>query len=129
MGAKVGFRMSMGAAAVLLSTVVGGMPVAAQTAPNGEQLFRQRCAMCHVNAAGKPATLGPNLSGVVGRKAGSATYNYSAALKASNIKWTSENLDRFLAGPARMVPGTKMSVMLSDPAQRAALIKFLSTAR
>ncbi|HEX7877505.1 MAG TPA: c-type cytochrome [Sphingobium sp.] len=127
MGAKVRFRTGMGAVAALLS--LSGAPVAAQPAPNGEQLFRQRCAMCHVNAAGKPATLGPNLSGVVGRKAGSTAYAYSAALKASKITWTSANLDRYLSGPARMVPGTRMAVVLSDPAQRGALIKYLSSAR
>jgi cytochrome c len=79
--------------------------------------------------AGQPARVGPNLAGVVGRKAASTAFNYSPALKASGLTWTRANLDRFLTGPARMVPGTRMSVVMSDAAQRAAVIQYLSQAR
>ena len=101
----------------------------AQAAPNGATIFQQRCSSCHAVVAGKPATLGPNLAGVVGRKAGATPYNYSAAMKKSNIIWTKPPLDKYLTGPAKMVPGTKMMVSLSDAKQRAALVEYLSKAK
>ena len=101
----------------------------AQAAPNGATVFQQRCSSCHAIAAGKPATLGPNLAGVVGRKAGTASYNYSAAMKKSDITWTKPSLEKYLTGPAKMVPGTKMMVSLSDAKQRAAVVDYLSKAQ
>ena len=100
----------------------------AQTAQgNGETVFRQRCQACHTATAGQPSRIGPNLAGVVGRKAASApAFNYSAALKASGLTWTRANLDRFLQGPMRMVPGTRMAVALTDNTQRAALLNYLA---
>jgi cytochrome c len=64
---------------------------------------------------------------VIGRKAASTQFNYSVALKVSGLTWTSSNLDRYLTSPMRMVPGTRMVVAVSDPAQRSALIGYLGT--
>jgi hypothetical protein len=47
------------------------------SAANGELLFRQRCATCHVVAAGRPQLLGPSLTRVVGRRAGTTSFAYS----------------------------------------------------
>lgn len=102
---------------------------AADDAPAGETVFRQRCQACHSATSGQPARIGPNLAGVVGRKAAATAFNYSPALKASGITWTRANLDRFLTGPSRMVPGTRMAVALTDNAQRAALINFLAASK
>lgn len=100
----------------------------AQTAPaNGETIFRQRCQACHTVTAGQPNRVGPNLAGVVGRKAAfTPAFNYSPALKTSGLTWTRANLDRYLQGPARMVPGTRMAVALTNNAQRAALLNYLA---
>lgn len=100
--------------------------VAAADTPDGETIFRQRCQACHSVTSGQPARIGPNLAGVVGRKAASTAFNYSPALKVSGLTWTRANLDRYLAGPSRMVPGTRMAVALSDGAQRGALLNYLS---
>jgi cytochrome c len=99
---------------------------AASTAANGEALFRQRCQVCHSIVAAKPAGVGPNLRGVVGRKAAAAAFNYSNAMQQSKITWTGANLDRYLTAPTKMVPGTRMVIAVTDAAQRAALIKYLS---
>jgi len=117
----------LGAAALLLSIAVL-LPALAQNVPaNGETVFRQRCSACHSARVGQPNRVGPNLAGVVGRKAASGpAFNYSPALKASGLTWTRANLDRFLNSPARMVPGTRMAVALTDNAQRAALINYLA---
>ncbi len=100
--------------------------VLAQT-QSGSELFEDRCSGCHAPAGGGQ---GPSLAGVVGRKAGAvAGFDYTAAMKASGIVWTSANLDQFLADPAKTIPGTAMPVHLADPAQRAAVISYLATGR
>ncbi len=113
--------------AVALVTLAGSLTAAPPPpGPDGAMLFRQRCASCHTVAPGGRAILAPNLAGVVGRKAAAATFNYSPALKASNLTWTRANLDRYLTGPTRMVPGTRMVISVSDSAQRAAILNYLT---
>jgi cytochrome c len=102
---------------------------AAPPAPDGAVVFRQRCQACHTDEAGKPARVGPNLAGVVGRKAAATDFNYSAALKGSGLTWNRENLDRYLAAPSKAVPGTRMVIALTDPVQRKALIDYLAKKR
>jgi cytochrome c len=115
---------------VVLAASLVAQPANAEGVPaNGEQLFRQRCGACHTVIADKPSKVGPNLSGVVGRKAASSTFAYSPALKASKLIWNRANLDKYLAAPTRMVPGSKMVVAVPDRAQRAALIQYLSLTR
>ncbi len=111
-----------------LAALAGTMPAAsnAQTAPDGALLFRQRCASCHNMTPGANAVLAPSLIGVVNRKAASTTFNYSPALKASNLTWNRATLDRFLTAPGRLVPGTRMVIAVTDPAQRAAILNYLA---
>jgi cytochrome c len=110
---------------VIPAAICAGAAQAASA--DGETVFRQRCQACHTAVAGQPNRVGPNLAGVVGRKAASApAFNYSAALKASGFTRTRANLDRFLVAPARMVPGTRMAVALTDNTQRAALLTYLT---
>ena len=111
--------------AALAALLPAGSPASA-AGPDGAALFRQRCGSCHTVVRGGPAVLGPNLAGIVSRKSASTTFNYSPALKAANLTWTRANLDRFLTGPARMVPGTRMVIAVSDPQQRAAILDYLA---
>ena len=105
-------------------------PVSAQALlANGEALFRQRCQVCHSVVAAKPAGVGPNLRGVVGRKAGAALFKYSAAMQQSKLNWTEANLDRYLAAPTKVMPGTKMVIAVADRAQRTEIVKYLSQAK
>ena len=99
----------------------------AAPAPNGSMIFRQRCQMCHVTVPKQKAGLGPNLAGVLGRKAASTEFLYSPALKGAALKWDKPTLDKFLAGPTKMVPGTRMVITVGNPADRAALIDYLAT--
>jgi len=103
---------ALGLAAIALTPA----PAAAQAAPNGEMLFKQRCQACHTVVAGKAAPVGPNLYGVVNRKAASSSvpFNYSSALRASRLAWSRANLDKFLTAPMKLVPGTRM-VMINSP--------------
>ena len=117
------FLLAPAAAILAMATALP----AAGAGPDGAMLFQQRCAACHTVTPGGRAVLAPNLAGVQNRKAASTTFNYSPALKASNLTWTRANLDRFLAGPGQMVPGTRMVISVSDAAQRAAILNFIST--
>lgn len=74
----------------------------------GEKVFA-KCKVCHQIGEGAKNALGPELNGVVGRKAGSAPgYNYSAANKGSGLTWDEATLKRYLKDPRAVVPGTKM---------------------
>lgn len=116
------------AVAVIVLSVPAGA-VFAQTPPSGETLFRQRCGSCHT-AQGTQNRMGPALQGVVGRRAGTVQgYNYSPALRSWGQNWTAANLERYLAGPRDIVPGTKMSIVAPSPAQRAEIIRYLQTQR
>jgi cytochrome c len=75
----------------------------------GQALFA-RCRICHNVAAGAPNTVGPNLHGVFGRKAGSlANFSYSAAMKDSGAVWDDDTLRKYLQDPKGFIPGNKMA--------------------
>jgi cytochrome c len=94
---------------------------------NGAVLFK-KCVSCHAVEAGKKSSIGPNLNGIVGRKAGASAFNYSAAIKASNIIWTPQKLDVFLTKPSVAIKGNKMAFYgLSNPKDRADIIAFLTS--
>jgi cytochrome c len=87
------------------------------------------CGVCHsVQQTGGPVE-GPNLLGLVGREAASQPdfAKYSPALKASNLTWSAETLDRFLVNPMAMVPGTLMPMLIRDDKTRADVIAYLAT--
>jgi cytochrome c len=96
---------------------------------NGKTTFNAMCAVCHsVQKTGGP-TQGPNLLGIVGRKAASEPdfTMYTPALKASNITWTAKNLDSFLLNPMVKVPNTAMPMLIADDKTRADVIAYLET--
>jgi cytochrome c len=96
--------------------------------PDGERLFRQRCASCHSIDAGSRGS-GPSLAGLFGREAGSLNgTRYSQAMQKAGLVWDERSLDSFLEDPRGIVPGTTMTVRITDRAQRAAIISFLQDA-
>lgn len=97
----------------------------AQDAAAGERLFRTRCASCHSIEPGQNR-IGPTLSGVVGRKAGSVEgARYSQGMRELGVTWDPEQLATFLANPRAMVKGTTMSVAVPGEADRAAIVTYL----
>ena len=94
----------------------------------GKTVFA-RCAICHKVAQGAPASVGPNLFGVVGRKAASLPgFEYSGPLKAAGITWTDDKLQEWVSGPAKMVPGTKMAFPgITSKGQQADVVAYLKT--
>ena len=112
---------------ISIAAVLVAAPAAAQS-EDGASYFTGHCQMCHTNAPGQRNGVGPNLFGVGNRKAGSAAdFNYTAALKSSKLVWSQKTLDKFLAMPPAMVPGTMMVVSVPDGAQRQKLVGYLMT--
>jgi cytochrome c len=102
------------------------LPASADPINDGKAAFSQ-CSMCHSTTGTEDS--GPHLNGVVGRKSGSVPkFNYSSAMKSTEVVWDTETLDGFLANPQQAVPGTRMPFSgLPDAAKRAALIAYLAT--
>ncbi len=93
----------------------------------GEHLFEERCSLCHAVGDGAGGGQGPNLAGVLGRKAGSTNFAYSRALRTSGLTWDHDHLDRYLTNPRVAVPGTTMPVQVPDAEDRSELIAYLGT--
>jgi cytochrome c len=99
---------------------------AAPDALRGEQVYT-RCLACHALAYDR---VGPRHCGLIGRLAGSVPgFEYSRAMKDSKISWNDKALDRFLAKPLAMVPGSTMTYDgVPDPKERVDLIAYLKRA-
>ena len=98
----------------------------------GQAFFQQNCAICHPAALGPHhevvSAQGPNLVGVLGRRAGTgANFNYTKALADSGLTWDAATLERFLASPSTTVPGTTMPVPVPEAGDRRNLIAYLAT--
>jgi cytochrome c len=104
--------------------------LAASAAPaadveHGKAVF-QACAACHSD---KPDALGPNLAGVIGRKAGSRDdFRYSAAMQRAGFVWNEASLHEYLADPQAKVKGNRMPFSgLGDPKDIDDVIAYLGT--
>ena len=119
---------------ILLASVIliSGGTVAAQAADGdaaaGKTVFNV-CKACHTIEAGGPNRVGPNLHGIVGRKAGSADgFSYSQAVKDAGYGWDEQKLDTYLKDPKAALPGNKMAFAgVKDDAKRADLIAYLKS--
>lgn len=103
-----------GAAFLLASPA---FPALAADAAHGAQVFKGTCGVCHL-AQPHPAVsdlamrIGPNLWGVVGRKAGTAPhFRYSPAMRQSGIVWTPDKLRPYIHEPQKTLPNIRMSFL------------------
>jgi len=114
---------------VLVAATASSAVHAAGDAKKGTDVFQQQCQLCHNADRGGPNGLGPNLFGVVGRKAASVpNFYYSPALKNSKIVWSEAMLKKWVAAPQKVVPGTRMVfVGLANPGDAADVVAFLNT--
>lgn len=101
-------------------------PYASANLRRGQILFLQ-CVACHDLEPSGVAKVGPTLAGLAGRRAGAlAGFQYSPALAASGITWTADLVDRWLAEPGVLVPGTTMVIApVARPEDRAAIVRYL----
>jgi cytochrome c len=103
-----------------------GVSQPAHSAPDvgrGEQVYA-RCQACHALGFDR---VGPRHCGLLGRRAGSVPgFEYSSAMKQSGLTWDDKTLDRFLAAPMRVIPGTTMTYDgVPDRQEREDLIAYL----
>ena len=117
----MGSRAHLVAVLVLASTSA----VAGGDAVRGQQVYEMRCGGCHSVETDR---VGPRHAGLLGRRAGAVPgFAYSPALASSKLVWNASTLDRWLTNPEALVPGQRMGYSLSDAAQRADVIAYLST--
>jgi len=117
------FRLSivlLGLAAAALAAgpvLIDGDPVA------GQQVYN-RCIGCHSPERDRT---GPRHCGLYGRVAGSIDdFDYSAAMRESNVIWDRVTLDQFLKSPSSFIPGTSMGIAgVKDATERSNLIAYL----
>ena len=92
-------------------------------ATRGREAFEKRCIGCHSLDRAK---VGPPLRHVFGQRAGAdPTFQYSDALKKSQVQWDDGTLDRWLSDPDSVVPGNDMSFRLENGDDRRAIIAYL----
>jgi cytochrome c len=113
------FAVALGVVAALV------VPAAAGDVEHGKQLFIA-CAACHTD---RPDALGPNLKGVLGRKAGGREdFRYSNPMKRAGFTWDEAALREYLADPQGKVKGNKMPFSgLADPKDIDDVVAYLAT--
>jgi cytochrome c len=122
-----GFRhLSVVAAAIIAPAVCSA---AKPDIEAGKTTFTNICGVCHSTEKSGGATVGPNLLGIVGRKAATEPdyKNYTQALKNSRITWNKKNLDKFLTDPTVKVPDTSMPMKIEDKKVREDVVAYLLT--
>jgi cytochrome c len=121
--------MRAAALACFLALAAGcGREQPADRVEAGRKAFA-RCANCHQVGPGARNVFGPELNGILGRRAGSLPgYAYSPALKQAGFTWDEAKLAAFLRDPGQVVPGNAMRFWgLGDEEQVAALVAYLRT--
>jgi len=111
-------------------------PASAADAAHGAQIFKGTCGVCHL-AQPHPAVsdlamrIGPNLWGVVGRKAGTTQhFRYSPAMIQSGIVWTPDKLRPYIHDPQTTIPNIRMSFLgLKNMKDVDDVIAYLQTFR
>lgn len=128
-------------AALLAAAAFTGLAIqpaaAGGDAAAGEKAFK-KCETCHTIAAGKTKPTGPNLLGVVGRKAASTDFKYSDAMKKAADKglvWNEKTLDEYIEDPKKFLreytgdPNAvnKMQFVLKKHEEREDIIAYLKS--
>jgi cytochrome c len=103
--------------------------VAAANQTRGQLLFLQ-CKACHDLNPALPHKVGPNLNGVIGRRAGAVEgFQFSEPMRNSGLTWDLATLDAFLRQPGAVVPGSGMAFAgIANDADRASLLRYLQKA-
>jgi cytochrome c len=123
--------LGLGAAVALVGLY--GPALAEGDATKGKAAFA-KCGICHQVGRGAKTLVGPELNGIVGRKAASvADYPYSAGMKklgADGWVWTEENIDKWITDPKALIPDSPMALAFAgvpDAGERADIIAYLKT--
>jgi glucose/arabinose dehydrogenase/cytochrome c2 len=111
--------------------VVLAAPAIGADANAGRTFFRAQCALCHsAEPNDNGGAQGPSLQGVLGRKAASgAGFAYSPALRSSSLTWDDTTLQRFLAAPTAVVPGSAMVIPVPQQADRENIVAYFTAVK
>lgn len=103
---------SLLASMILLCAASAAAQNAGGDAAAGQRVFNQ-CRACHTVDAGGRAGVGPNLHGVIGRRAAAIDgFRYSPSMRQraeGGLTWTEDNLRAYLRNPKEIVPAGTMS--------------------
>jgi cytochrome c len=113
------------AAAMLLASAAMAQDTTSKEA--GQLVFNNACRTCHTTRKGDNR-LGPDLHGIIGRKAGTSMgFSYSSAMATADLVWDEATLDRFIANPDQVLPGNNMKPYggLSSAEDRSKIIQYL----
>lgn len=120
---------------IMLMAVLAAMPGSAWAetgdAAAGQRVFNQ-CRACHTATEGGRSGVGPNLWGIVGRKAGSIEgFRYSANLRElaeGGLEWNEDRLRAYIHNPKSVIPRGSMSFPgIRNETQINDLIAYLAT--
>jgi cytochrome c len=104
--------------------VATGAPLVGDAA-HGQAIYESRCTACH---SLDQSRIGPAHRGVFGRHVASVPgFDYSPALRRSNVVWGAKTLDHWLTNPEAFIPGQKMGFSVPDPQDRVDVIAFLAS--
>ena len=103
-------------------------PALGQDANAGRTAFQAQCALCHSAAPDdNGGAQGPSLIGILDSDAASnSEFPYTQALRDAHLHWDKETLDRFLADPPSVVPGSAMVIAVTDATERQNIIAYFS---
>jgi cytochrome c len=108
---------------IVLSVMAPALASAAADAARGKKLWDQKCGTCH-----ERSSMGPPYKKIYGQGAGRVPgFVYTEAVEGSNITWTEETLDKWLADPDKFIPGNRMGFKTRNAAERADIIAYLKT--
>ena len=103
------FLILAAAVAGAIASLGAGAARAADVA-KGQAAFVRQCSICHTIDKGGDNRIGPNLFGIVGRRAGTMQdFRYTNAFRTTaTFEWTEGLLGPWISLPNVMVPGTAM---------------------
>jgi cytochrome c len=123
---RVVISLALCSALVAARTADAQMPLPTPKPADGATLFKQQCGTCHATALAEPIRQGPQLSKIVGRRAGSVEgFHYSAGFAKAGFVWDEAKLDAWITDPQAMIPGTVMAYRQPKPEVRSAIIAYL----
>ena len=121
--------LAVGAGLIALAASASAQDAAGGDPNAGEEVFK-KCRACHDVGPNAKNKVGPILTGIVGRPAGTIPgFSYSEANKSAGAKglvWTEDVMFQYLEDPRKFMPNTKMAfVGLKDPKDRKDVIAYL----
>jgi cytochrome c len=108
--------------------------LAAGDAEAGKAAFATQCGICHQVGPNAQTLVGPELNGIVGRKAAAVEgFAYSPGMKKlgdEGYVWTEAHIDSWIADPKALLPTSVMALAfqgIPDADERANIIAYLKT--